>query len=125
MEQKEKKKKRKKIHGALCLLPVYFFIWIPQLTKSLLKACMVDGIKEVMVFVTTQTLCEWVGIVVFGVNFLTSTTLLATCSHTKRYARAILFLFNVLPGLVEFRITAILSTRILVGLVTFTPIDRR
>ena len=53
------------------------------------------------------------------------TTLPNWCSRTKWYANAIAFLFRVLAGFAAFRNTLLLSTYIVVGLVTFSPIDRK
>ena len=54
-----------------------------------------------------------------------STTLPNWCSQTKWYASAMAFLLRVLAGFAALRNTLLLSTHVVVGLLTFSPIDCR
>ena len=53
------------------------------------------------------------------------TTLPNWCSRTKWHANAIAFLFGALAGFAAFGNPLLLSTHVVVGLVTFSPIDCR
>ena len=82
-------------------------------------------VKESVEFVTPQTLCEWVSIIVLLFDFLDFNYVICDMFSDKMISKSDHFFFSVLPGFVELIITAMLSTSIRVGLVTLTPIERR